>query len=147
MLHPEEILAGSRERSDAIATGGAVAQCTDLVFGERKPLAQHPTVRGDDSASGGEDQTSPASTYSMVAGTVMMLPLVPFGWSSLAHASGAGWAGAVYLGLVPSALGFVLWGLQHRTAICRAVSRGRCSLQYALLYAMRNAMLRAWLSW
>jgi drug/metabolite transporter (DMT)-like permease len=50
------------------------------------------------------------ATYSMVAGTVMMLPLVPLAWSSLAHASGAGWAGAVYLGLVPSALGFVLWG-------------------------------------
>ncbi len=50
------------------------------------------------------------ATYTMVAGTVMMLPLVPLGWSSLAHASGAGWAGAVYLGLVPSALGFVLWG-------------------------------------
>ncbi len=50
------------------------------------------------------------ATYSMVAGTVMTLPLVPFAWSSLAQASGAGWAGAVYLGLVPSALGFVLWG-------------------------------------
>ena len=50
------------------------------------------------------------ATYSMVAGTVMTLPLVPLAWSSLSHASGAGWAGAVYLGLVPSALGFVLWG-------------------------------------
>ena len=50
------------------------------------------------------------ATYSMVAGTLMTLPLVPLGWSSLSHASGAGWAGAVYLGLVPSALGFVLWG-------------------------------------
>jgi drug/metabolite transporter (DMT)-like permease len=50
------------------------------------------------------------ATYSMVAGTVMMMPLVPLAWSSLSQASGSGWAGAVYLGLVPSALGFVLWG-------------------------------------
>ena len=50
------------------------------------------------------------ATYSMVAGTVMTLPLLPLAWTSLSHASGAGWAGAVYLGLVPSALGFVLWG-------------------------------------
>lgn len=40
----------------------------------------------------------------------MMLPLAPFAWSSRSHASGSGWAGAIYLGLVPSALGFVLWG-------------------------------------
>jgi drug/metabolite transporter (DMT)-like permease len=40
----------------------------------------------------------------------MMIPVVPFGWSSLTHASAGGWAGAIYLGLVPSALGFVLWG-------------------------------------
>ena len=50
------------------------------------------------------------ATYSMVAGTLMTLPLVPLAWSSLSSASGAGWAGAVYLGLIPSALGFVLWG-------------------------------------
>jgi len=50
------------------------------------------------------------ATYSMVAGAVMTAPLVPFAWSSLVRASGAGWAGAIYLGLVPSALGFVMWG-------------------------------------
>jgi drug/metabolite transporter (DMT)-like permease len=50
------------------------------------------------------------ATYSMVAGTAMMVPFVPLAWSSLARASGSGWAGAVYLGLIPSALGFVLWG-------------------------------------
>jgi len=50
------------------------------------------------------------ATYSMVAGTLMMLPLAPLAWSSLSGASVSGWVGAVYLGLVPSALGFVLWG-------------------------------------
>jgi drug/metabolite transporter (DMT)-like permease len=49
------------------------------------------------------------ATYCMVAGTVMTVPLVPFGWSQLAHASTGGWIAAIYLGLAPSALGFVLW--------------------------------------
>ncbi|MET0974420.1 MAG: DMT family transporter [Leifsonia sp.] len=50
------------------------------------------------------------ATYAMVAGTVMTLPLVPFGWDQIVSAGGAAWWGAVYLGILPSALGFVLWG-------------------------------------
>ena len=50
------------------------------------------------------------ATYSMLAGTIMTLPFVPYGWSELVDSSTAGWIGAVYLGLLPSALGFVLWG-------------------------------------
>jgi drug/metabolite transporter (DMT)-like permease len=50
------------------------------------------------------------ATYAMVAGTIMTLPLVPWGWSHVADASASAWASAVYLGLLPSALGFVLWG-------------------------------------
>lgn len=50
------------------------------------------------------------ATYTMVAGTAMTLPLVPFGWGRLVEASPTGWIAAVYLGLLPSALGFVLWG-------------------------------------
>jgi drug/metabolite transporter (DMT)-like permease len=50
------------------------------------------------------------ATYTMIAGTIMTLPLVPFGWSALADSSAEGWIYAVYLGLMPSALGFVLWG-------------------------------------
>lgn len=49
------------------------------------------------------------ATYCMIAGTVMTLPVVPFGWSQLSGASAGGWAAAVYLGLFPSALAFVLW--------------------------------------
>ena len=49
------------------------------------------------------------ATYSMVAGTVMTTPLLPLAWSHLSRASTAGWGGAIYLGLLPSALGFVLW--------------------------------------
>ena len=50
------------------------------------------------------------ATYSMVAGTIMTLPFVPYGWSDLVDSSNAGWIAAIYLGLLPSALGFVLWG-------------------------------------
>jgi drug/metabolite transporter (DMT)-like permease len=50
------------------------------------------------------------ATYSMVAGALMALPLAPWGWGQLASASASAWASALYLALVPSALGFVLWG-------------------------------------
>ena len=50
------------------------------------------------------------ATYTMVAGALMALPLLPWGWDQLGSASASGWASALYLALVPSALGFVLWG-------------------------------------
>jgi drug/metabolite transporter (DMT)-like permease len=50
------------------------------------------------------------ATYTMVAGTIMTLPFVPYGWAELLDSSTAGWIAAIYLGLLPSALGFVLWG-------------------------------------
>jgi drug/metabolite transporter (DMT)-like permease len=50
------------------------------------------------------------ATFVMVAGTIMTIPLVPIDWAQVVTASGGAWLGAVYLGLLPSALGFVLWG-------------------------------------
>jgi drug/metabolite transporter (DMT)-like permease len=50
------------------------------------------------------------ATYAMVSGTLMTLPLLPWGWQHLSTASASAWASALYLGLIPSALGFVLWG-------------------------------------
>ena len=50
------------------------------------------------------------ATYTMVAGTLMALPLVPWGWHDVITASPSAWGWALYLALVPSALGFVLWG-------------------------------------
>ena len=50
------------------------------------------------------------ATYCLVAGTILTLPLLPFGWTEMSHASTSGWMAALYLGLFPSALGFVLWG-------------------------------------
>ena len=40
----------------------------------------------------------------------MTLPLLPWGWDNLTAASASAWGSALYLGLIPSALGFVLWG-------------------------------------
>jgi len=50
------------------------------------------------------------ATYSMVAGTIMTLPFLPYGLPALLDAPMTGWIAAAYLGLLPSALGFVLWG-------------------------------------
>lgn len=49
------------------------------------------------------------ATWAMVAGTVMTLPLLPMSLPDLTAVSADGWAAAAYLGLMPSALGFVLW--------------------------------------
>ncbi|HQA22886.1 MAG TPA: DMT family transporter [Rhodoglobus sp.] len=77
------------------------------------------------------------ATYTMVAGTVMTIPLVPFGWDALANASAGGWLAALYLGLLPSALGFVLWGF--------AVSRLPVAASTSLLYLVPPfAVLIAW---
>lgn len=49
------------------------------------------------------------ATYAMVAGTVFALPLIPATWHATVHAPVAALASAAYLGLLPSALGFVIW--------------------------------------
>jgi drug/metabolite transporter (DMT)-like permease len=66
------------------------------------------------------------ATYGMVTGTVMLLPTVPFAWVDLTSATPAAWLAAVYLGLLPSALGFVLWGY--------AVARLPVAASTSLLY-------------
>jgi drug/metabolite transporter (DMT)-like permease len=50
------------------------------------------------------------ATYAMVAGALMALPLLPWGWHDLTAASRSAWCSALSLALIPSALGFVLWG-------------------------------------
>jgi drug/metabolite transporter (DMT)-like permease len=64
------------------------------------------------------------ATYTMVAGTIMTLPFVPYGWAELLESSTAGWIAAIYLGLLPSALGFVLWG--YVTATYPSPRRRHC---------------------
>lgn len=50
------------------------------------------------------------ATYVMVVGTVLTLPFVPVGWHQILTAGTGAWIGAVYLGVLPSAVGFALWG-------------------------------------
>jgi drug/metabolite transporter (DMT)-like permease len=78
------------------------------------------------------------ATYAMIAGTVMTVPFVPFGWNNLSGASLGGWVAAVYLGLLPSAVGFVLWG--------SAVAKLPVAVSTSLLYLVPPvAVLIAWL--
>jgi drug/metabolite transporter (DMT)-like permease len=66
------------------------------------------------------------TVYTMVAGALMALPLLPWGWDSLMTASADAWRSVVYLGLVPSALGFVLWAY----AVANLPVATSTSLQY-----------------
>lgn len=66
------------------------------------------------------------ATYGQVAGTVMTVPLLPLGWHQLGAASGGAWVAAFYLGLLPSAVGFALWGY----AVARLPVASSTSLLY-----------------
>ena len=66
------------------------------------------------------------ATYAMVGGTLMLLPTLPFAWRDMAAAGSSAWWSAVYLGLMPSAVGFVLWGY--------AVARRSIATSTSLLY-------------
>jgi len=52
--------------------------------------------------------------YAMWGGTLFLLPLAPAAWHAISHAAshagGSALAAALYLGVAPSALGFVTWG-------------------------------------
>ncbi|QMU98645.1 DMT family transporter [Microbacterium esteraromaticum] len=75
--------------------------------------------------------------YAMLAGTVMTLPLVPFDLDGLFGAGLAPWLSAIYLGLLPSAAGFVLWAY--------AVARMPVAVSTSLLYLVPPvAVLIAW---
>jgi len=66
------------------------------------------------------------ATYGMVSGSIMMLPFLPLDLPHLMTADAAAWWAVLYLGLFPSALGFVLWGY--------AVARLPVAASTALLY-------------
>jgi drug/metabolite transporter (DMT)-like permease len=75
--------------------------------------------------------------YAMVAGAVMTLPLVPFDLDGLLGAGPTAWLAAIYLGLLPSAAGFVLWAY--------AVARTQVAVSTSLLYLVPPvAVLIAW---
>ena len=78
------------------------------------------------------------ATYAMTAGTIMTVPFVPLGFSGLVNPDAAAWSAAIYLGLLPSALGFVLWGY--------AVARMPVAVSTSLLYLVPPvAVLVGWI--
>ncbi|MER5959886.1 DMT family transporter [Streptomyces longhuiensis] len=75
--------------------------------------------------------------YAMAAGTVMTLPFVPLDLDTFLGAGAGAWIGAVYLGLLPSALGFVMWAY--------AVARMPVATSTSLLYLVPPvAVLISW---
>ncbi|MFE7778178.1 DMT family transporter [Streptomyces sp. NPDC057445] len=66
------------------------------------------------------------ATYAMVAGTVLALPLIPATLRAVAGAPAGALLSVAYLGLLPSALGFVIWGY--------AVARLPLAVSTAALY-------------
>ncbi len=50
------------------------------------------------------------ATYAMTAGTLFALPLLPAALRALPRAPAGALGSAVFLGLLPSAVGFVIWG-------------------------------------
>ncbi|MEV0264959.1 DMT family transporter [Streptomyces sp. NPDC050617] len=79
------------------------------------------------------------ATYAMVAGTVFGLPLAPAAVRAAAHAPLSALAPAVFLGLLPSALGFVIWGY--------AVARLPLAASTAALYLVPPVALAVSFVW
>ncbi|MEU7041253.1 DMT family transporter [Streptomyces varsoviensis] len=79
------------------------------------------------------------ATYAMVAGTVLGLPLAPAAVRAAAHAPAGALAPAVFLGLLPSALGFVIWGY--------AVARLPLAVSTAALYLVPPVALAVSFVW
>ncbi|MFF2514017.1 DMT family transporter [Streptomyces sp. NPDC058086] len=79
------------------------------------------------------------ATYAMVAGTLFALPLTPATWHATLHAPPGALASAAYLGLLPSALGFVIWAY--------AVARLPLAVSTAALYLVPPVALIASFIW
>ncbi|GAA1731195.1 DMT family transporter [Streptomyces yatensis] len=79
------------------------------------------------------------ATYAMVTGTVFALPLIPASWDAAAHAPAGALASALYLGLLPSALGFVIWAY--------AVARLPLAASTAALYLVPPVALAVSFVW
>lgn len=79
------------------------------------------------------------ATYAMAAGTVLALPLAPAAFHGAARAPAGALGAAVFLGLLPSALGFVFWGY--------AVARLPLAASTAALYLVPPVALAVSFVW
>ena len=77
------------------------------------------------------------ATYAMISGSIMTLPLLPWDAATMLSAGAESWLAAIYLGLLPSAAGFVLWAY--------AVARMPVAVSTSLLYLVPPvAVVIAW---
>ncbi|MEU3527588.1 DMT family transporter [Streptomyces sp. NPDC038707] len=79
------------------------------------------------------------ATYAMIAGTVFALPLAPATARALTHAPLDALLAVAFLGLLPSALGFVIWGY--------AVARLPLAVSTAALYLVPPVALLVSFVW
>ncbi|MFF5471587.1 DMT family transporter [Streptomyces achromogenes] len=79
------------------------------------------------------------ATYAMIAGTVFALPLVPATARAVTHAPLDALVAVLFLGLLPSALGFVIWGY--------AVARLPLAVSTAALYLVPPVALLVSFVW
>ena len=91
----QEDAAGHAYRYGLVVVGAAVAQAA--FHTSEKPLLRRYT-------------SLEVTVYSMWAGTIFILPWTGSLLHALPHASGRAIASAAFLGIAPSATGFVLWG-------------------------------------
>jgi drug/metabolite transporter (DMT)-like permease len=77
--------------------------------------------------------------YAMWTGTVLLLPFAPETLARLPHVPGSAIGAAIYLGLLPSALGFVVWGY--------AVARFSVATSTAALYLVPPVALVVAFAW
>jgi len=116
---------GGIELSTAVWTVAAAAVVQGLYHPMTKPLLRKYT--------GME-----VATYGMVVGALSLLPFTPVALPAIGSASAAGILSAVFLGLLPSAAGFVLWGY--------AVARLPMATATGFLYLVPAfAILIAWI--
>jgi drug/metabolite transporter (DMT)-like permease len=83
--------------------------------------------------------TSAVSTLKSLLRAWFALPLLPWAWHSAVHAPGSALAAAVYLGLLPSAVGFVIWAY--------AVARLPLAVSTAALYLVPPVALAVSFVW
>ena len=127
-LFGSAVVALSSDDGIALSVGALIVLAAAVVQGVYH-VAQRPLLRSRTAYE--------VATYAMVAGTMMLLPAAPSAVSQFGRASTASIVAVLFLGLGPSAIGFVAWAA--------AVGRLEVSRPALALYTVPAiAILVAW---
>ena len=127
-LTGSSLVALSSDDGIALSTGALIVLAAAVVQGIYH-VAQRPLLRTHSAYE--------VATYSMVAGTLMLLPAAPSAAAQLGDASTSSIVAVLFLGLGPSAIGFVAWAA--------AIGRLEVSRPALALYTVPAiAILVAW---